>query len=62
MAKKGNRTWVEVLNKESGLAYVTTRNKVNQAVKKGADKAKLVLSKYDPKLRKHVKFTETKRK
>jgi len=61
MAKKGNRTWVEVVNKETGVAYLTTRNKVNQTTKKGADKAKVVLSKYDPKLRKHVKFTETKR-
>ena len=56
MAKKGNRTWVWMVpvNKdESNLRFRTQRNKVNEG-------EKLVISKYDPKLRKHIKYVETK--
>ena len=54
MAKKGNRTWIKVVNKATGSTYLTARNKVNEAGKK------VVVKKYDSKLRKHVEHTEVK--
>ncbi len=61
MAKKGNRSWVKVVNKETGSTYMTERNKVNQSVKAGAGKnAKITIKKYDPRLRKHVEHVEAK--
>lgn len=56
MAKKNTkRTLVGLVSAVSGVrAYYTTKNKMNTP-------DKLVLRKYDPKLRKHVEFAETKK-
>jgi large subunit ribosomal protein L33 len=56
MAKKGDkRKIVGLVSEESGLrAYYTVKNTQNTP-------DKLELRKYDPKLRKHVKFVETKK-
>ena len=55
MAKKGGkRKIVGLVSEESGeRTYVTVKNVQNTP-------DKLTLKKYDPKLRKHVKFVETK--
>jgi len=50
MAKKGHREHV-VLISDSGHTYHTRKNKNNT-------KDKLVLTKYDPQLRKHVEYKE----
>lgn len=50
MAKKGNRIIIK-LRSESGFCYFTTKNKLNSP-------DKLVLKKYDPKLKKRVDFVE----
>ncbi len=54
MAKKGQRIIIK-LKSSSGHAFYTTKNRINT-------KDKLELKKYDPKLRKHVKYSEAKLK
>lgn len=56
MAKKGDkRKTVGLVSEESGVrAYYTRKNTQNTP-------EKLELRKYDPVLRKHVKFVETKK-
>jgi large subunit ribosomal protein L33 len=57
MAKKSNtkRKLVGLVSKESGIReYYTTKNTMNTP-------DKLSFKKYDPKLRKHVVFEETKK-
>ncbi|HRL10702.1 MAG TPA: 50S ribosomal protein L33 [Aggregatilineales bacterium] len=53
MAKKGNRTLIKLRSTESGHMYITFKNKRN-------DTQRLELKKYDPLLRKHVVYRETK--
>jgi large subunit ribosomal protein L33 len=53
MAKKGNRLMVKLRSSESGHMYYTQKNKRN-------DTARLELMKYDPLVRKHVLYKETK--
>lgn len=53
MAKKGNRIVVKMKSTESGHFYVTEKNRRN-------DTARLELKKYDPFLRRHVIYRETK--
>ncbi len=56
MAKKGDKRKLVGLVSEAsgGRHYYTTKNTMNTP-------DKLVLRKYDPKLRKHVEYTETKK-
>jgi large subunit ribosomal protein L33 len=53
VAKKGNRMVVKLRSTESGHMYVTTKNRRN-------DPQRLEIRKYDPLLRKHVVYRETK--
>ncbi len=53
MAKKGNRILVKMRSTESGHMYYTTKNRRNT-------KERLELRKYDPEVRKHVIYKETK--
>jgi large subunit ribosomal protein L33 len=55
MAKKSteNRIIITLRSSESGATYTTIKNKRN-------DPARIELKKYDPVLRKHVTFKETK--
>lgn len=53
MAKKGNRLVVKLRSTESGHMYITYKNRRN-------DTQRLELKKYDPLLRKHVLYRETK--
>jgi large subunit ribosomal protein L33 len=53
MAKKGNRLVVKLRSTESGHMYITYKNRRN-------DPQRLELKKYDPLLRKHVLYRETK--
>ena len=53
MAKKGNRLLVKMRSTESGHMYITMKNRRN-------DPQRLELRKYDPILRKHVVYRETK--
>jgi large subunit ribosomal protein L33 len=53
MAKKGNRTLIKLRSTESGHMYITFKNKRN-------DTQRLELKKYDPIVRKHVVYRETK--
>jgi len=53
MAKKGNRMVVKLRSTESGHMYITEKNRRNDA-------GRLELRKYDPLLRKHVVYRETK--
>lgn len=53
MAKKGNRVLVKLRSTESGHMYYTQKNKRN-------DTARLEMKKYDPLVRKHVIYRETK--
>jgi len=56
MAKKGNRELIKLESTaDTGFFYVTQKNKNNT-------KDKLLLKKYDPVVRKHVDFKETKLK
>lgn len=55
MAKKNNKLVIELVNKETGTRYVTTKNPKSENTQ-----GKLSFRKYDKKLRKHVTFTETK--
>lgn len=53
MAKKGNRVLVKLRSSESGHIYYTQKNKRN-------DTNRIELKKYDPFVRKHVLYKETK--
>ncbi len=53
MAKKGNRVLVKLKSTESGHCYYTTKNR--QTTPK-----RLEFRKYDPYIRKHVLYKETK--
>ncbi len=53
MAKKGNRMVVKLRSTESGHMYITYKNRRN-------DTQRLELKKYDPIVRKHVLYRETK--
>jgi large subunit ribosomal protein L33 len=53
MAKKGNRVVIKLKSTESGHFYVTQKNRRN-------DTGRLELKKYDPFLRRHVMYRETK--
>lgn len=52
MAKK-SREKIKLKSSESSYIYTTTKNKVNTP-------DRLVMSKYDPFVRRHVEFKETK--
>lgn len=53
MAKKGSRVVVKLRSTESGHMYITSKNRRN-------DTQRLELKKYDPLIRKHVLYRETK--
>lgn len=53
MAKKGNRIVIKLRSTESGHMYITTKNR-------RSDPQRLELRKYDPLVRKHVVYRETK--
>ncbi|RIK39178.1 MAG: 50S ribosomal protein L33 [Chloroflexi bacterium] len=53
MAKKGPRVLVKLRSTESAHMYLTEKNRRN-------DTNRLELRKYDPTLRKHVIYRETK--
>jgi large subunit ribosomal protein L33 len=53
MAKKGNRVVIKIRSTESGHMYVTSKNRRN-------DPGRLEIKKYDPLIRKHVIYRETK--
>jgi len=53
MAKKGNRVVIKLKSTESGHMYITQKNRRN-------DTGRLELKKYDPFLRRHVIYRETK--
>ncbi len=53
MAKKGQRIVVKLRSTESGHMYITSKNRRN-------DPERLALKKYDPFVRKHVLYRETK--
>lgn len=54
MAKKGGRELIRLVSTAgTGYFYTTTKNKQNTP-------QKLVFKKYDPKVRKHVDFKESK--
>ncbi|MGB1286141.1 MAG: 50S ribosomal protein L33 [Aggregatilineales bacterium] len=53
MAKKGNRILVKMRSTESGHMYYTSKNRNNT-------KFRLELKKYDPHVRRHVIYKETK--
>ena len=53
MAKKGQRVVVKLRSSESGHMYITYKSRRN-------DPERLELRKYDPLVRKHVLYRETK--
>ena len=53
MAKAGNRIMVKLRSTESPYTYTTTKNKRNNP-------DRLEMRKYDPVLKKHVLFKETR--
>ena len=53
MAKKGPRQLVKMRSTESSHMYLTTKNRRNNP-------GRLELKKFDPTLRKHVIYRETK--
>ena len=53
MAKKGKRDQVKLQSTESSHFYYTTKNKQNTP-------DRMQLKKYDPTLRKHVLYKETR--
>ncbi|MDQ3247665.1 MAG: 50S ribosomal protein L33 [Chloroflexota bacterium] len=53
MAKKGARVMVKMRSTESPHVYVTLKNRRN-------DPNRMELRKYDPTLRRHVVYRETK--
>ena len=54
MAKKGHRQHIILESSESGHQYHTTKNKNNTP-------DKMEVLKFDPIVRKHVKFTEKRK-
>lgn len=52
-SKKGNRIVIKLRSTESSHMYVTMKNRKN-------DPSRLELRRYDPVLRKHVLYRETK--
>ncbi len=54
-SKKGSKEVVGLMNKETGVFYVTTKN-----TKSENTAGKMKFRKYDKKLRKHVVMTEVK--
>jgi large subunit ribosomal protein L33 len=52
-AKKGNRIIIKLKSSESGHSYTTMKNRRN-------DPSRIELKKYDPLVRKHVTYKETK--
>jgi large subunit ribosomal protein L33 len=52
-SKKGNRIVIKLKSTESGHSYTTMKNRRN-------DPSRLELRKYDPLLRRHVVYRETK--
>lgn len=52
-AKKGNRIVIKLKSSESGHTYTTMKNRRN-------DPSRIELKKYDPIVRKHVAYKETK--
>ncbi len=50
---KGNRIKIKLINKNTGTAYYTTKNRINT-------KDKITLKKFDKKTRKHEVFKEAK--
>jgi large subunit ribosomal protein L33 len=53
MAKKGARVQIKMRSTESPYTYMTTKNKQKNP-------ERLALRKYDPVVRKHVTFKETR--
>ena len=53
MAKRGQRILVKMRSTESGHMYITEKNRQNT-------QGRLELRKYDPFLRRHVVYRETK--
>jgi large subunit ribosomal protein L33 len=53
MAKRGNRIVVKMKSTESGHMYYTQKNRRN-------DPQRLEMRKYDPFVRRHVLYRETK--
>ena len=53
MAKKGNRILIKLQSTESGHIYYTHKNRQN-------DPQRLELKKYDPYIRRHALYKETK--
>ncbi|MGD8396720.1 MAG: 50S ribosomal protein L33 [Candidatus Eiseniibacteriota bacterium] len=53
MAKKGVRIKIKMRSTESAYTYMTTKNKQN-------DPDRLQMKKYDPVVRRHVMFKETR--
>ncbi len=53
MAKRGQRIVVKMRSTESGHIYITEKNRRNT-------QGRLQLRKYDPYLRRHVLYRETK--
>ncbi len=52
-SKKGNRIIIKLRSTESGHTYTSEKNRKN-------DPNRLELRRYDPKLRRHVLYRETK--
>lgn len=52
-AKKGNRIIIKLKSSESGHTYTTTKNRRN-------DTGRMELRRYDPIVRRHVMYKETK--
>jgi large subunit ribosomal protein L33 len=52
-SKKGNRIIIKLKSTESGHTYTTTKNRRNDA-------SRIELKKYDPLVRRHVAYRETK--
>ena len=52
-SKKGNRIVIKLRSTESGHMYITMKNRKN-------DPNRLELRRYDPTLRRHVPYRETK--
>lgn len=52
-SKKGNRIVIKIRSTESGHQYTTTKNRKN-------DPNRLELKRYDPLVRRHVTYRESK--
>ncbi|NJP07847.1 MAG: 50S ribosomal protein L33 [Chloroflexaceae bacterium] len=52
-SKKGNRIVIKLKSSESGHTYTTQKNRKN-------DSSRIELRRYDPILRRHVMYKETK--